>query len=256
MKFLTTRERYARSGPVFKRLATRLLKHHGLECKLGHEPQQRRSDKCSACSVKTDLEIDHSVARLISDRTIAGSTQCPYLAFSQALMLALLLGPEAMETAKQSERVRITELNIALEHIRRALKTLAGSREDMDYLAEREDEELFGCLDAVFGAETIIAKAVEFLTENFERNHGHKFDPRMPEPAKRGRRPDLAIRSVVRPCIRAWRTLTGTEPGKNNVRFHGVLRAAAVTILGRLDREPDWEGQIVAVRSEKAVGEK
>ena len=265
-KIPTTREREARYGEVFWQLQQRSSRYQKLrvvkgdvqsfpwECKLGHEPRLRRGNKCSACPVNIELEIDHAVAELISDNVIQSSTKCPYLAFSTALIVALLVGSEAVETAKQSERVRVNELNKALEHIGRALKTMAPNREDIEYLAAREDEEMFTRLADVVRAETLISKAVRFLKENFERNHGHKLDPKSLPSVKRGRRPALEIRGLIRPCEHAWQQLIGARPGKHNMRFHSLLQAAASTVLGPLDREPDWEGQNVAARAEKAGG--
>jgi len=76
----TTREREARYGEMFRRLQQRLFScgktrvvegdvqsvpwHEGLECKLGHEPLLRRSNKCSVCPVNAELEIDRAVAAL------------------------------------------------------------------------------------------------------------------------------------------------------------------------------------------------
>jgi hypothetical protein len=252
IKVLTTREREARYDRVFWRLWKRILSHPKLECKVGQEPRQRRSDKCTACTVKTDLEIDHAVAKLISDGAIVSCTQCPYLVFAHALISALWLGPEAEETATESERVRIIELNTALRHIDRALKTLSPGREEMEYLAAREGEELFARLADVFRAQTLVANAEKFLVENFKRNHGDNVDPMKQPPVRRGRRPALAILSIVAPCADAWTKSIGKRPGKNNMRFHALLRGAAITVLGRLDREPDWEGQIVSARRHKA----
>jgi hypothetical protein len=266
----TTSERAARYEKVWLQLWERLFSygktrvvegdlqsvpwHKALECKLGREPRLRRGDKCSNCPVNIELKIDSAVAELISDNLIRSSTQCPYLAFSAALIVALLVGSEAVETAKQSERVRVKELNTALEHINRALKTLAPNREGIEYLAAREDEELFARLADVVRAETLISKAVEFLKENFERNYGQKLDSNKPPPLKRGRRPALEIRALVQPCEHTWQQLIGARPGKHNARFHALLQAAATTVLGPLDQYPDWEGQIVAARAEKAGG--
>ena len=109
-----------------------------------------------------------------------------------------MVGSEAVETGKQSERVRVNELNKALEHIDRALKTLAPNREGIEYLAAREDEEMFTRLADVVRAETLISKAVRFLNENFEREFGYKLDPKKLPSVKRGRRPALDIRAVIR----------------------------------------------------------
>jgi hypothetical protein len=173
-----------------------------------------------------ELEIDHAVGLLISDKVIPSSTQCPYLVFATALIAALVLGSAADETAIESERVRINELNTALEHINRALKTLAPDREGIVYLAATEDEELFIRLADVVGAEKLISEAVKFLNENFERNYGNKLDAKKPPPAKRGRRPALDIRDVVGPCEDVWQQLIGARPGKKNVGFHNLLEAA------------------------------
>jgi hypothetical protein len=248
----TTREREARYREVFRQLQERLSVpwHEAFECKLGREPRLRRGDKCSACPVNIELEIDRAVAELISDEVIQSATRCPYLAFTSALFFALLVALEAQETAKQSERVRVKELSTALKHINRALETLSPDRKGIEYLAAREDEEMFVRLYDVVRAEALISHAVKFLNENFERHHGSNLEIKKELPVKRGRRPALELRAFVRPCAHTWQELIGARPGKHNTRFHGLLQAAATTVLGPLDREPDWEGQIVAARSE------
>jgi hypothetical protein len=231
----TTREREARYREVFRQLQQRLFSCQKLQvvegdvqsvpwqCKLGREPRLRRSNKCSVCPVNADLEIDRAVAALISENVIQSSAQCPYLAFSAALSIALLVGSEAVETAKQSERVRVNELNKALEHIDRALKTLAPNREDIEYLAAREDEEMFTRLADVFRAETLISKAVRFLNENFERNHGHKLDPKALPSVKRGRQGNRYALSVARVtalgCLKfqAWMQGRRVRPERRRV---------------------------------------
>jgi hypothetical protein len=73
-------------------------------------------------------------------------------------------------------------------------------------------------------------------------------------PLKLGRPPALDIQALVQPCEHTWQVLIGAKPGKRNQRFHTLLQAAAITVMGRLDREPDWEGQIVAAKARKARG--
>jgi hypothetical protein len=250
IKVPTTREKYDRYGPIWDRVVARLLQGDiHAECKLGREPQQRRRGKCSACSVNIDLKLDHAVAQLISEGVIAAPANCPYLLFTRALGFALLVGPGAKETSIESERTRIIELKTALKHVDRALKTLAPDREDIKRLAEEEDaDELFVRLEDVVRAETLIQNAVKFLIENAKRTHGEETDLTKPARPRRGRPGALDVQGIVRYCDDAWKKLIGKQPGKNNMNFHGLLCAAAETVLGPLDPEPDWEHQIVAAR--------
>ena len=166
------------------------------------------------------------------------------------MVLALLTGPGAEETQRESERTRIIELKTALKHVDRALKTLAPDREDIRGLGgvEGEDDELFVRLADVVRAETLIQNAVKFLIENAKRTYGEETDLTKPARPRRGRPGALDIQGIVGYCDGAWKELIGKKPGKNNVNFHGLLCAAAETVLGPLDPEPDWEHQIVAAR--------
>ena len=112
----------------------------------------------------------------------------------------------------------------------------------------RLDEELFGHLTNVVTAETLIDNAVKFLIENAKRNYGEETDFTKPAPPRRGRPGALEIQGIVGACADAWKELIGKNPGKNNIKFHDLLHAAAETVLGPLDPEPDWEHQIVAAR--------
>jgi hypothetical protein len=169
------------------------------------------------------------------------------------LVFALLAGPGAEETHRESERTRIIELETALKHVDRALKTLAPDREDIRGLAEEEDaDELFVRLEDVVRAETLIQNAVKFLIENAKRTHGEETDLTKPARPRRGRPGALDIQGIVHCCDIAWKELIGKKPGKNNVNFHGLLCAAAETVLGPLDPEPDWEHQIVAARQRQS----
>jgi hypothetical protein len=245
-KVLTTRERNVRYGQVRSQLTTRLLSADiNAECKLQPEPRRRR-DRCSACSTNTGLKIDNEIARLIRKGVIAAPARCPYLEFTRALVVALLVGPGAKEAAKESHRTRIIELTTALRHIDRALKTLSRKREDIKYLAAQSDNELLRRLADVVTAETFIADAVNFFIENTKRYYGE--DLTKPRRSRRGHPGFRDIQGIVGTCAYAWKELTGKRPGKNNVNFHGLLHAAAETVLGPLDPEPDWEWQILAAR--------
>jgi hypothetical protein len=102
-------------------------------------------------------------------------------------------------------------------------------------------------LEDVVRAETLIQNAVKFLIEN-AKSHGEQTDLTKPARPRRGRPGALDVQGVVHYCDNAWKELIGKKPGKNNVTFHGLLQAAAETVLGPLDPEPDWEHQIVAAR--------
>jgi len=248
----TTREREARYIQLWGRLWTRVLVNDiRSACELGREPQSRRNDKCSACTVNTDPRLntlDRGIAQLVADKILVCPAHCPYLIFTRALILALLTGPGAEETHRESERTRIIELKTALKHVDRALKTLAPDREDLRGLEEQDVDELFVRLADVLRAETLIQNAVKFLIENAKRNYGEETDLTKPARPRRGRPGALDIQGIVSACDYAWKELIGKKPGKNNVNFHGLLCAAAETVLGPLDPEPDWEHQIVAAR--------
>jgi hypothetical protein len=248
----TTREREARYGQLWKQLWTRLLGTDIPECQLRSEPLSWQNGRCSTCTVKLDLDIDHSVAHLITHKIVACPARCPYVVFAAALINALLVGPGAEETARDSEQTRIIELKAALKHIDRALKTLSPRREDLEYLAVRGEDELFVRLHDVVKAETLIAEAVKFFIENVKRNYGEGTDLTKPRPPRRGRPGALELQGIVSACDDAWTQLIGKKPGKNNVNFHAVLQAAATTVLGPLDPEPDWEWQIVAARKRES----
>jgi hypothetical protein len=235
---------------VWERIWARLLEGRiHAKCKLGREPQQRSRVRCSACSINIDLQLDHAVAELIREGVIAAPANCPYLLFTRALGFALLAGPGAEETRRESERTRIIELNTALKHVDRALKTLVADREDIKGRAEEEDaDELFVRLKDVVSAETLIQNAVKFLIENAKRTYGEETDLTKPGRPRRGRPGALDIQGIVHYCDNAWKELIGKQPGKNNVNFHSLLCAAAETVLGPLKPEPDWEHQIVAAR--------
>ena len=249
----TTREREARHGEVVRRIWTQFLNQSlkndvSSECKLGREPQHGRSDKCSTCTFNADLkELDRAIAELIADKIIVCPSHCPYQSFARALLIALVVGPGAEETAKESERSRIIELKTALRHIDRAVKTLAPRRQDIKYLV-RLDEELFSRLNDVVTAEKLIDNAVKFLIENAKRNYGEETDFTRPRDPSRGRSGFLDIQGIVSTCDSAWKELMGKSAPKRNQDFHGLLQAAAETVLGPLDPEPDWEWQIVASR--------
>src|SRR5262249_55642045 len=136
----TTREREARYVELWGRLWTRLLGNDiRSACVLGREPQSRRNDKCSACTAKTDPRLDtldRGIPQLVADKILVSPAHCPYLIFTRALILALLTGPGAEGTHRESERTRIIELKTALKHVDRALKTLAPDREDIRGLTE------------------------------------------------------------------------------------------------------------------------
>src|SRR5271166_3391026 len=86
-----------------------------VECKLAREQRRRRSSKCSACRFgEPELEIDHAIAQLISNGSLVSSKQCPYLAFTSALVVGVMSGPEAELSGWQGQLTRIRELEGAV----------------------------------------------------------------------------------------------------------------------------------------------
>jgi hypothetical protein len=252
IKVPTTRERETRYRQLWKHLWTRLSGADIPKCQLGDEPLTWQNGRCSTCTVKPDLAIDHSVAQLITDKIVVCPARCPYVVFAAALIDALLVGPGAEETARDSERTRIIELKAALKHIDRALETLSPRRKDLEYLAVRGEDELFVRLHDVVRAETLVAETVKFFIENAKRNYGEETDLTKPRPPRRGRPGSLELQGIVSACDHAWTQLIGKKAGKNNVNFHALLHAAAETVLGPLDPGPDWEWQIVAARKRES----
>jgi hypothetical protein len=88
----------------------------------------------------------------------------------------------------------------------------------------------------VFDAEQLISNALLFFRETYKKN-----EVPMRRASTRGRKGELEHQGLARAMVRAWKTLTGTLPGKNNTHFHELLRAAATTAFGPLEPEPDWE---------------
>ena len=69
----------------------------------------------------------------------------------------------------------------------------------------------------------------------------------------RGRAGALPVQAVARALATAWRVLTGRLPAKDNEKFHDLLLAAAATIYGHPENEPNLESvtRVVAERINK-----
>jgi hypothetical protein len=210
------------------------------ECKLGREPRTRRGGKCSACTTKAEFEVDKEVSRLIDKRTFDQPSACPYRVVTN-LLCGIPLGPEAARArGGKLDRVDpVRELKTIIRRVGmfiRATTTL--SREDIEALIDDENE--WRPHKLIVSAERNLREALS-LIEQLERTK-----PRVP--LRRGRTGDLDIQAVARAMATAWRELTGSLPGKENLSFHSLLSAATLTVLGDLPHEPNWEAATQTAR--------
>jgi hypothetical protein len=261
----TALERSARYDPLLGYLLMRLLQPRvvpdtadvvptfsglAVECKLARE-RRRRSSKCSACRFgEPELEIDHAIAQLISNGSLVSSKQCPYLAFTSALVVGVMSGPEAELSGWQGQLTRIRELETALSHIARALHTMPQSRDEILDRAE-EDDPYFTALAKVIEAEALISHAWDFLKQKYKSETGG-IEPF----SSRGRPRALDLQGIVIACADEWERLMGKQPGKNNVSFHDLLQAASATVFGPRETEPDWGWAIREAKRRKQPGRK
>jgi hypothetical protein len=213
-------------------LMQQLLAAKPASCKFGQEVLSRRGSACSACEWLVKHELDRAVAHLIN-AAIYKRAGCPYRTIASHLVAGLTLGPEAFR-ARGVGRKRIdpqVELKGALRHIRTVLGACGLSRENIAILSDKGDG-WNAALSAVLLAEEAICRARQlFDTQPSEK----------PRSYPRGRTGALHNQALARALARAWHVLTGRLPAKDNVRFHGLLLAAATTIFGLPFKEPDWE---------------
>jgi hypothetical protein len=229
----TTKDRNKRFQRTLWELWTRLLEDAG-ECKLGREPTKRRYERCTACRAKTEFPFDEILGKLIANGTFDGTRLCPYRQVNVALVAALLVGPGAEMTQRESERTRIAELQKALTHLELFFQTFGPDRGE---LAERREEDaLFAHIAEVNEAEFRISRALGYL-KNLHAENQKNQPPRPPG----GRRGNLELQAIARTMVQAWEKLTGKLPAKNNVKFQDLLAAAAKTGLGPLDSDTNWE---------------
>lgn len=239
-KFPTARERDERFGTVYRLLWQRLKSTSAVGCKLGCEPRQRRSDRCSVCRFKPDLEIDHAVAQLVSNGTIVAKGRCPYQWFTIKLIHGLLGGPGAEITAREGERIKIGELTLALKHIGHALQTVAPNRVEVvqihaELKRTEENDPYIAKLTEVIAAEAIIKDAVKFFKESYEEHEKYRSTRLI---TKRG---EMDFRGIAASLAEGCEDLVGTLPGSKDVKFHNLLQAAWTTFYGPGKADRNWE---------------
>jgi hypothetical protein len=202
-------------------------------CKLGRELLSRRGGACSACTWPVKHELDRAVAHLINATVYKRADGCPYQIIASHLLAGLFFGPEAFR-ARGVGRERVdplVELKQALRHVRAVLGACGLSRENIAVLSHKGDRRN-AALSAVLSAEEALGDALKL------------FEPQTSEQARsspRGRTGALHNQALARALARAWHVLTGRLPAKDNVKFHGLLHAAATTIFGPPSKEPNWE---------------
>jgi hypothetical protein len=200
-------------------------------CKLGRELLSRRGGACSACKWSVKHELDREVEQLV--KAAIFKRGCPYQIVAGHLLAGLTLGPEAFRARGVGRKPidPLVELKRALTHVRAVLRACGLSRENiaaLSHTGDRRNDALY----AVLLAEEALGDALKL------------FEPRTSEQARsspRGRTGALHNQALARALARAWRVLTGRLPAKDNVRFHGLLHAAATTIFGRPSKYPYWE---------------
>ena len=230
----TTKDRNNRFQRIFWELWARLLLKDAGECKLGREPAKRPDGHCSACKAKTEFPFDEMVGKLIAKGIFDGTRLCPYREVNSALVVALLCGPGAEMTRREADRTRIAELQKALTHLDLFFQTFGPDRGELT--DRREEDPLFAHIAEVSGAEFHISRALEYLKNLYAEDEKNRS---LRPPG--GRRGNLDLQAIARMMAQAWESLTGKLPAKNNVKFQGLLAAAAETALGPLDPDTNWE---------------
>jgi hypothetical protein len=209
------------------------------ECKLGREPRTRRGGKCSACTTKAEFEVDKEVSRLIDRGTFDRPLACPYRVVTN-LLCAMTIGPEAARArGGKLDRVDpVRELKTIIRRVGMFIRaTTTFSREDIEALIDDENE---------WRPHKLIVSAERNLREALTLLEQLNAKPRTR--SRGGRIGNLDIQAVARAMAIAWRELTGSLPAKENLSFRSLLRAATLTVLGDLPREPNWEAATQTAR--------
>jgi hypothetical protein len=201
--------------------------------------------RCTACKAKTEFPFDEMVGKLIAKGIFDGTRLCPFREVNSALVVALLCGPGAEMTHREADRTRIAELQKALTHLDLFFQTFGPDRGEL--ADRREEDPLFAHIAEVSGAAFHISRALEYLKNLYAEDEKNRS---LRPPG--GRRGNLDLQAIARMMAQAWETLTGKLPAKNNVKFQGLLAAAAETALGPLDPDMNWEWYArVAVKTRK-----
>jgi hypothetical protein len=238
----TAKERSDRYSHVLALMWSKLLGDHPNSavaphpsCRLGREPRQRPGTMCSVCNLKIDLEIDRAVARLVANGTFDGTSGCPYGVMISGVIGGIISGDVANRGEHEHDSFRIKELKAALKHIAGIWGTLARERWEFERLSGQDP--YFDCFNDIKDAEYKLIAVLRF----FEERHA-EVARTSPRPYGRGARGLEELQDIVRSIAFGWKTLTGALPGKSNVQFHELLRAAATTVFGAIDDdEPNWE---------------
>lgn len=236
------RERNARYESLYDQVWDRVLGPTGPKlgtCRLGREGRKGRVAKCSICKLPNNLEIDSVIANLIAKGTIKSTADCPYNVFATALLRLTTDGPDADQANEEAQRVTITEIEIALRHIDRAVSAQELQREHIKI--DRSP------MANIVRAEEDIRSAVRLMKESYEDEWGKTFSSK--PVSARGRPRKLAQLGLVMTCIEAWNQLIGSKPAKNNTKFQALLGAAFVTVFGEKEQEPNWEWLIAQAKT-------
>jgi len=244
---IAKRNRYR---PLLTKLWSRLMEAHS-QCKLGEGHGLRRG-QCSACPLKFELEIDRAVAQLISKNifTIRDKIPltpypvvnkhlikyaCPYHVVSEYLFTAINFGSVASQESHEHDGMMIAELKTALNHIKHMWRTI-----NPDTMSEFSDvdprDSYFASFKDIRLAEYKLANALSVFEERYAEQ-----SPELPAKTGRGPRGLKELQDIAVCTARLWKKFTGRFPGKNNVQFHDLLRAATITVFGMTDEEPNWE---------------
>jgi hypothetical protein len=120
----------------------------------------------------------------------------------------------------------VLEIKGALKRIGAITRATRWSREDIEGISNKDAS--WEALEAVFVAEHALQKALPIFQSQTAR-------------LPRGRAGALHVQAVARAMATAWRVLTGRLPAQNNSKFHKLLAAGVVTIVGDAAKEPNLE---------------
>jgi hypothetical protein len=189
---------------------------------------------CSACASPQEFELDRAIAQLIDSAVFARAGKCPYQIVASHLIAGLTLGPE-VSRARSAGQLRtdpVVEIKAILKRIGLLLFATGLSRDDIEAVSIRNNGARWQALYAIVEAERTLKKALGLFQAQI---------PAKTAPSARGRTGALHIQAVARAMALAWRQLTGRLPGKDNVKFHGLLHAAITSIFGHPVKEPNLE---------------